>query len=113
MHTRLSAADQAECKRQVDAATTETQRFEVRRTFEAKAGLRAGSAATSGNTSGSGATSGTTPRTNPDLGNAPSATPDTGRAGKPPGSSVGDPIGADAARDAGTSGTTSKPLGPK
>ncbi|MGE4064755.1 MAG: hypothetical protein AB7E79_15435 [Rhodospirillaceae bacterium] len=55
LHTRLSAADQAECQRRVGAATTEAQRLDVRRTFEAKAGLRARSTGTSGASGTSGA----------------------------------------------------------
>src|SRR5690606_2002803 len=57
MHTRLSPADQADCKARANAATTDTQRLEVRRTFEAKAGLRAGPTGTSG----AGATTGRPP----------------------------------------------------
>lgn len=75
-HTRLSATDQTECRRQADAATTDTQRMEVRRTFEAKAGLRAGSLGPSG----SGTTSG-------------SGILDEGRAGRTGGTSAGNPTG--------------------
>lgn len=52
-HTRLSEADQADCRTRVTAATTEIQRLEARRTFEAKAGLRAGSMSGAGVTSSS------------------------------------------------------------
>jgi hypothetical protein len=57
-HTRLSAADQTECKRRLDAATFEIMRKEVRRTYETKAGLRGG-------LSGSDVTSGAVARTTP------------------------------------------------
>jgi len=58
-HTRLSDADRVDCSRRLGTATTEAQRLEIRRTFEAKAGLRAGSATTSGSSSTSGAAPGT------------------------------------------------------
>lgn len=52
-HTQLSPADQSDCRREMNAATTENKRTEVRRMFEGKAGLRPGST-----TSGAGTTSG-------------------------------------------------------
>lgn len=65
-HTRLSAADQTECKRRVDAATTEMQRKDVRKTFEVKAGLTAGSSLTSGSVEGNGQSAGIAPRRSPE-----------------------------------------------
>ncbi len=68
-HARLSTADQADCRTRVSAATTEIERLEVRRTFEAKAGLRAGSM------SGTGLTTGTESEQAEDPVTAPAAKP--------------------------------------
>ena len=62
------------------------QRLEVRRTFEAKAGLRAGPTGPSGIQSGSSGTLGTRP--------SDSGILDTGRAGRIGGTSKGEPTGA-------------------
>jgi hypothetical protein len=58
-HERLSDDERVDCSRRLGTATTEAQRLDIRRTFEAKAGLRAGSATTSGSSSTSGGAPGT------------------------------------------------------